>query len=103
VLSFVTVLGLVLAAGAARADEPPRTWIAPTGLLEVDLRVHPSFADEGETGFQLPRMRIGVWSNPDRSPRNYRRFLGAERNRHRFGIFDRAGKLSDHDDLADVS
>jgi hypothetical protein len=43
------------------------------------------------------------WLRPDRSPRNYRRFLGAERNRHRFGIFDRAGKLSDHDDLADVS
>jgi hypothetical protein len=43
------------------------------------------------------------YGKPDRSPRNYRRFLGAERNRHRFGIFDRAGKLSDHDDLADVS
>ncbi|CAN5397342.1 hypothetical protein BH09MYX1_BH09MYX1_66780 [soil metagenome] len=49
---------------SALADGLTGPIVAPTALLQVDARVHPAGGDEGETGFALPRMRLGVYSNP---------------------------------------
>ena len=49
-----------LFASRARADD--HTYLAPTALVQTELRGLPS--EEENPGFTLPRVRLGVWSEP---------------------------------------